>query len=659
MVGRIGAWGVPALTIVTVLAMNLSPGTTCTVTATPSAAPVIIRIDGTTLTEWNRSEPLRAALATSAAAAVLLPHTIADADRIELSGVPGWYDPGLGGRRVIAAAHAAWGTRSDLNELERGGGLPAQARTANTGTFVASSPDARPIIASGSVVSGSKPDANWPTGGRADLDAMREAITSIEGPVELDIGDIWRLEHERMPNAARGAFADDVLDNIVAPLIATASEAQRPVILISVIPSLTEQHAERWRGAIAILGGTRGLLSSDRMQGDDTERRDVGIATNRTLPGTIDVSRLLGATRFTTIPDRERTPTVDAPCLTSTPGDDVPGATRDRELGAAARVHDLAATLLLGLLTVAALLASWLIAAARRAVSVRSILSVIAASALLLPIAATLEGALAGSLAIRIALLVSVIAPAAALVAWLPTRAALGVAGLIGAIGGLIELSRGGADVAGSMLSAPLYRGIRTEGPDAFLVAMTVVAIAVAASWWADTAVPRLRRAIELMPLTIGAAILLWMRSGALPASILLLAIAGGIAFASLHERRAARIAALLALPVALFALMLWRSGFLPLAPDRFEDLVLLRAGAQPALWPMLALLTALLLVVRLRLSERHEDVLARASFGSPAWRTAEASLYAIAPIAAATMAAGTFGAALMTLLALLIGRIR
>lgn len=618
----------------------------------------MIRVDGTTLAEWDRAEDLRVALKESLAASILLPRSIADAPRLEVTGVPSWYDSGLGGRRAMAAAHVAWGTRSDLTDNERAEPPPNARKTATRGSFIASSPDARPAFVWGTVVSGTRPDANWPTGSRADVEPMRAAIDEASTPIELDIGDVWRLDHDRLPGAARAAFTTDVLNNVVAPLVVAAVAADRPVIVASLLPPLSEQHADRWHGALAIVGLGRGLLSSDAIDGSMTERRDPGFAVNRSLPGTIDVSRVLGASGFKTLPDADRAATTDPRCTTPAPGDAIPGSGRDRSLTFAADVHDGSAAVLLLLLTGAALLACWLVAAARRAFTIRLILGVAATAMLLLPIAAAFEGAIGGSLGVRIALLASVIIPAAGLVAWLPFRVALGIAGAIGGTAGILELAGGGRNLAASILTAPLYRGIRSEGPDALLVGLTVLAIAVAVSWWADTATPRVGRATEGLAVVLAASALLARWHPPLPA-LLFIVTAGAIGVASLHAGRVARIVAIACVPLAVGAFAFARDPMLPLEGERFEQLTLMRFGAQPRLWPLLALLVVVLLVVRLRLSERHEDVLARASFGAPAWRTAEMTVYAIAPLAAVTMAAGTYAAALMTLLALLIGRIR
>lgn len=655
MFRRGATWVMPALIIGTLGAMVLAPSATCRPVSLAGGEPVFIRVDGTTLTDWNRSPPMRDALADARAAIVLLPRAIADTDRAELQGVADSYDPGLGGRRLAAAAMAHRNTRSVVRAAEPNTVPPNQRVTGTSGVFVATSPDARPILVGGNVISGGKPDANWPTGARTDLDVMLEAISTRIAPIELDVSDIWRLDHERLPTATRDAFADDVLDNVVTPLIEAGIAAGRPVILLSVIPSLAEQRADRWRGAIAIVSGEgRGLLSSP-IGGTYGQRRDASFAANATRPGMIDVSRVVGTLGFASYVGDGR----DATCSTPATGTDIPGAAQDQQLSGAARVHDLAATILLGILTFAALLACWLLATARKAFTVRLILAVIAAAALLLPIAASIEGAFAGALAIRIAFLAAVIAPAAALIAWLPTRTALGVAGLAGAIGGLIELSRGGAEMAGSLLAAPLYRGIRSEGPDALLIGLTLVCVAVAASWWVDRTAARARSVTELLTLALGAALVLWFRSDSLPAPVVLLVAAGSLGFASLHRRRLARAAAFLALPLTFLAGMLSRDEAIRMTEVRVDELVLHRSAVQPDLWPLLALLTGLLLFVRLRLSERHADALARASFGAPAWRSAEAGLYVLAPIAAVTMAAGTYAAAVMTLLALLIGRIR
>lgn len=656
MVRRAAAWGMPALTAVTLGLVLVAPRPACL--DVPSMTdPVLIRVDGTTLADWDRSLPLRSLLADAAAASILLPRTIEETPSVQVAGVPGWYDPGLGGRRVMAAAHAAWGTRADLEERERGDAPPTQAVAATAGTFVPSTPDARPIAVSGRIVNGSKPDANFPTGARADLDPMSDAISSTSGPLELDIGDVWRLDHDRLPAAARAAFASDVLDNVVAPLATAALEAGRPVVLVSMLPSLAEQHADRWRGAIAILGTRRGLLSSDRREGGATGQRDVSLSTNATMPGTIDVSRLLGAFGLPTIPQREQPPVPDRRCLTATAGDEVPGSSLDRDLADAAGSHDVAATVLLALLTAAAVTVSRLTVKARRAPTLRLIGTVIAASALLLPLAATLEGLFGGPLGVRIALLVSVIAPGAGLVAWLTPRAALGVAGMTGSIVAILELARHGREVSSSILAAPLYRGIRSEGPDALLVALVVAGFAVGAAWWTDARASR-SRAVGILVFGIAATVLLHLRGGVLLPGLLLLAAVSGVCVASRHPSRLARLVTLVAAPTAVAAFVLAGDRFLPIA-GRFEDLVLGRAAAQPRLWPLLALLAGVLLLVRLWLTQRAGDALARASFGAPAWRSAEASLYALAPIAAVTMAAGTYAAALMILVALLVGRTR
>lgn len=658
MVGRGAAWGMPALILPTLIGIVLAPNPRCAADPLPGGAPVLVRVDGTRLSDWQDAEPLRALLADAAAASLLLPRSIEHAPRVEVAGAGDWFDPGLGGRRIRAATHAAWGTRAEIIGDHRTAAPPAEAGAGTDGTFVTTSPDARPIAFSGTAVNGTRADANWPTGYRTDIDALRSAITTTLGPLEIDVGDVWRLDHARLPAQARAAYARDVLGSIVAPLIADALDQQRPVALVSLLPSLDEQRAERWRGAVAILGFGRGLLSSPGLDAAATTRRDPGIASQPTMSGTIDVSRLLGAIGLTVVPDRSAgATTTDARCLLGSDGDDVPGAQLDADLRAAAASHEAAATVLLGALTAAALLASWLLARARRAPVLRILLAVAAVAALLLPVALIAEGTIGGSTVARSLLLAAVIAPASALVAWLPTRSAIGIAGGIGAAAGLIELARYGRSASASLLAAPLDRGIRSEGPDALLIALTVTGLAAASAWRTDARIPRTPAALQVAFLTLAATLLL-APSGVPLAALLAIAAAGATGLAALHARPLARIATIVAAGTLVTAFAVLLGDAHPL-DGRFEALVLLRAGAQPTLWPLLALLVAALLLVRLRLSERHGDVLARASFGAPTWRTAETTLLVLAPVLAFSIGAGTYAAAILVLLALLVGRVR
>lgn len=642
----------PALPLIGLL---LVPSPACTSDPLPGDATVLIRVDGTTLEDWDRSLPLRALLRDGAAANVLLPRSIAEAPRAELSDAGPWYDPGLGGRRVRAAAAAAYASRNGADPADALGS-PAERAVSNAGTFVTSSPDARPIAFAGAIVTGSRPDANWPTGARADLDVMREALTTGVGPIEIDIGDVVRLDHERIPLPQRDAFVLDALDHLVAPLVRTAGELGRTVAVVSVLPGLEEQHAERWRGAVAITGIRRGLLSSDRIDPGPAHRGDVGYASHRSLPGTVDISRLLGVLDARSLADD--TDPSDTRCRTAIDGEDLPGAAMDRDLRIAAAGHDAAAVALLTFLTVAALLACGLVARARRAPTVRLLVGVVAVAAILLPAVALLEGALGAGIGVRIAVLAVAVASAAALVAWLPISRAVGIAGVIGATAGLMDLGRGGRDVSSSLLAAPLYRGIRGEGPDAFLVAMILVAFLAMVAWWVDAEIPRAPRAIPFTALGVLGAAILGARGFISVPIMVLLGLAAAVPLAALLRSIVPRLIVFGGIGVSFLVFGVLVTGGSATA-DGLEDLVLLRLDAQPRLWPLLAVLVAILLFVRWRLGRGHGDALARASFGAPTWRVAEVSLYALAPIAAIGLAAGTYAAALLTLLAVLIGRIR
>lgn len=625
------------------------PGATCGSTSLADA--VIIRVDGTSLTDWERSSAMTDALAGSATGVLLLPAAVEDADRLPVPKSGPWYDEGLGGRRYYVSHLASIGARTTeipapaLQTGQRPESLPA----GSTGTFVASSPDGRPIAFGGVKLGGMRSDANWPTGIRANLDSMRSAI-SAGGPVELDVSDAWRTEHLRLTEAARTAFVGEALANVVAPLISHAKAAQRSVLIVSLLPSLAEQQGNRWRGAFAVVTpGVAGALSQPALPSDVSTK--AGVARGRTMPGTLDVSRLLSSIG---IPLSGASPLRpgDGLCVSDIAAQEV-----DESMATAASSHDPAGAALIVLLIASALGAANLVAKARRAALSRIALEVIATFALLLPLVATIEGSVGGPVAFRGAIWLVGIALAGAIVAFAQARTSLVIASAIGLLVSAIEIARQGLESSASLIAGPLFRGIRSEGPDPLLIASFIASSAVLLSWWIDSKPEgRAQRSLAAIPLVLIP--LAGLFQGTLPPILGVVMVVAIVApTTSLFSMMLPRASLLAGSAVLASAVSIWQTASLP--ADEIETIINARTAAQPDLWPLIAVGVILLLLVSYRLYRTHGDVLARYSFGSPAWRASEATMLLATPVVAFGMGAGIFAALVLSAFALLLGRIR
>ncbi|MFP5224726.1 MAG: hypothetical protein ACLGH3_04075, partial [Actinomycetota bacterium] len=406
---------------------------------------LVLRVDGTSLGDWEQTPRLRALLPEAAAAVVIVPPL----NPISAGSDAADSDPVLAGRRAAA-------------------GLTARIQEGPEAVVVSSSLDFEPLLPVAEEVDAATGDPTRPTGMRLDPFAARRAITTTPGAVEIDISDTWRAETDLRASAARASWALDSLQTVAAPLVELGLQDSRPVMLVSVIGSVERMRQDQQVAAVALFGDRSGLLQA---------------------PGGHLAAGMVGLAAISNL-------TTQQLCVDGTSDGGLAAYDLERSLLTAQHGHAPAVAVMLALATLVIWSSVFAIAGGHLGRGSRSVMVITAAGLLLLPALSMVEGlsVSTGVVARGVALLMS-FALGALVFILRPTYSAIGTASIIGVAVPSVAMMVDPILPARALLASPIASGLRITTTDPVILGMMLAATALAAAWIADQPRDRALRA--------------------------------------------------------------------------------------------------------------------------------------------------------------------
>lgn len=538
---------------------------------------LVLRVDGTSLSDWANSQALGALLPQAAAAAIVVPREITTATYSS----EGLGDPSLASRRRAAQliAHLSDGPEA---------------------TVVSSSPGFEPLLPAASSRTATIADATRPTRERLDSLAARTAIETTPGAVEIDISDTWRVEHDLRGSTARDRWLADSLGTVAVPLIEAGRADARPILLVSLLPSVARMRQGSRLAAVAMFGPAPGLLADP---------------TRSFAPGLIPLGGLGGLVGGKDL------------CVDEGADGGLAASELDRSLVTAERGHLPAVAAILTIAILVILASTFAITRGRLGSPARSLIVVLAAGLLFIPAVSLVEGtSVTAGVPLRAAALVGAVLLGTLLLALRDARTTIGIASLFAVGAPTVALLLDPLLPSRTLIASPIANGLRTSVLDAVTLGAMLAGVAIASAWATDRRERRSSRAVLVLAAALGVGAIAGLRGGIGFAPVLLV-LAAFPAWPSLpRPRLTTPLVAIIAGGVA------WLIGGDVPGRQVLEG--------QPPLWPLLVL-AGIVAWIPVAVAWPGDRV-ARAIFGRPGARLVPRALTLAALWSLAAVPQGT-----------------